>query len=197
MNNEKVTYPLSKKDETGNFVLMYIHFWYDTFCRMCIDSRLLMCIFCECCSISLNSPVCLFLQYHSGAHIKEKTPNRRKGSLPNIGSNMKSRVLLVILSCTILALIWLANRMRAPLSKVYNDGLGVAKKLDAETRRREYRPAAPVETKAEGKDWNTQSIKLRANPSRSFDFKRSILIVLWNDFILKSSCMVPYIVTRS
>ncbi len=65
---------------------------------------------------------------------------------------MKSRVLLIILSCTLLALIWLANRKRAPLSKVYNDALGVAKKLDAEARRREYRPATPVETKAEGKD---------------------------------------------
>ncbi|XP_072017321.1 sialidase-3-like isoform X2 [Amphiura filiformis] len=60
---------------------------------------------------------------------------------------MKSRELLVILGCGVLALIWLASRMRTPRNRVYDDTSG--KVSNDDVRARGFKPATPVETEAE------------------------------------------------
>ncbi|XP_072016580.1 sialidase-3-like isoform X1 [Amphiura filiformis] len=59
---------------------------------------------------------------------------------------MRSRVLPAILSCGVLALIWLASHMRTPVSRVYDDPSG---KVSDDVRARGFKPATPVETEAE------------------------------------------------
>ena len=67
--------------------------------------------------------------------------------------SMKMRIVLVMLSCAVLALVWFASQMEAPLNQFYDYDQPNA--MDG--RSREFVPAAPIETESEGKDYN-QSI---------------------------------------
>ncbi|XP_072016567.1 sialidase-3-like [Amphiura filiformis] len=60
---------------------------------------------------------------------------------------MKSRELLVILGCGVLALIWLASHMRTPRNRVYDDTSGKVSNDDVRASRG-FKPATPVETEA-------------------------------------------------
>ena len=59
---------------------------------------------------------------------------------------MRMRVVLVIISCAVLALVWFASQMEAPLNQFYD----YDQKKSIDGRSREFVPAAPVETEAEG-----------------------------------------------
>ncbi|XP_072016566.1 sialidase-2-like [Amphiura filiformis] len=59
--------------------------------------------------------------------------------------SMRMRIVLVILSCAVLALVWFASQMEAPLNQFYD----YDKPNAIDGRSREFVPAAPIETEPE------------------------------------------------